>query len=435
VPGRRDPWPGQRTEGAPVLKLSDHERGILSGTTGTVGERMAMEIVVESARMMGADRLVPIVSSHIDGCLYHGDAGVLFCERLADEGARVTVPATTNVASLNLLKADQVTLPGPQREMACRLMEAHRRMGCAPTWTCAPYQMRARPATGQQVAWGESNAVAFANTVLGARTNRYGDFLDLACAITGRAPFYGFHCTENRAARLLFDVSGLPDPLLREDAFFAVLGALVGRIAGDAVSVISGIPGPVREDKLKSFCAAAAATGAVALTHIAGMTPEAPDMAAALHGRTPEETVPVTRELIADARDRLSMAGRGPVDCVALGSPHFSGDECRAVLGLAAGREFLVPVYVCLGRHTFDGLQADGTCEALQALGVEFVVDTCVVVTAILPPRPGVMMTNSAKFAYYAHGNTGYMPVFGTLTDCVRSAQAGKVVRDPEIWG
>ncbi len=417
------------------MQLSDQERGVLAGTTGTVGERMAMEIVVESARMMGADRLVPIVSSHIDGCLYHGDAGVLFCERLADEGARVTVPATTNVASLNLLKADQVTLPGPQRDMAYRLMEAHRRMGCAPTWTCAPYQMRARPAMGQQVAWGESNAVAFANTVLGARTNRYGDFLDLACAITGRAPFYGLHCTENRVARLLFDVSGLPDPLLQEDAFFAVLGALVGRIAGDAVSVISGIPGPVREDKLKSFCAAAAATGAVALTHIAGVTPEAPDTAAALHGRTPEETVPVTRELIADARDRLSMAGRGPVDCVALGSPHFSGDECRAVLGLAAGREFLVPVYVCLGRHTFDGLQADGTCEALQALGVEFVVDTCVVVTAILPPRPGVMMTNSAKFAYYAHGNTGYMPVFGTLTDCVRSAQAGEVVRDREIWG
>ena len=417
------------------MQLSDQERGVLAGTTGTVGERMAMEIVVEAARMMGAHRLVPIVSGHIDGCLYHGDAGVLFCERLVEEGARVSVPATTNVASLNLRQADQVTLPGLQRDMAYRLMVAHRRMGCAPTWTCAPYQMQTRPAMGQQVAWGESNAVAFANTVLGARTNRYGDFLDLACAITGRAPCYGLHRTENRAARLSFELSGLPDPLLREDAFFAVLGALVGRIAGDAVSVVSGIPGPVHEDQLKSFCAAAAATGAVALTHIAGVTPEAPDTATALDGRLPEETVHVTRELIVDARDRLSLAGSGPIDCVALGSPHFSSDECRAVLGLAGARKFRVPVYICLGRHTLDGLQGDGTCEALQALGVEFVVDTCVVVTAILPPQPGVMMTNSAKFAYYAHGNIGYMPVFGTLSDCIRSAQAGRVVRDREIWG
>ena len=417
------------------MKLSDHERGVLSGADGPEGARMAMEVVVEAGRMMGADRLIPIVSSHIDGCLYHGDAGVLYCEKLAEEGARVAVPATTNVGSLNLLKADQVTLPNERRGMAYRLMMAHQRMGCTPTWTCAPYQTQARPALGQQIAWGESNAVAFANTALGARTNRYGDFLDLACAIAGRAPYYGLHRPERRMARLLFEVAGLPEPLLREDAFFAVLGALVGRLAGDAVSVVDGIPGPVREDQLKAFCAAAAATGAVALTHIAGVTPEAPDVATALGGTPPEETVRVTRDMVIDARDRLSLAGSGPIDCVALGSPHFSGEECRAVLTLAGGRKFRVPAYICLGRHILDGLQADGAYEALQDLGVEFVVDTCVVVTAILPPRPGVMMTNSAKFAYYSFGNTGYKPVFGTLSDCIRSAQAGQVVRDREIWG
>ena len=417
------------------MNLSEPERRVLAGASGTGGARMAMEIVVEAGRMMGADRLIPIVSGHIDGCLYHGDAGVLYCEKLAEEGARVAVPATTNVGSLNLLKADQVKLPKERRGMAHRLMMAHRRMGCTPTWTCAPYQTQARPALGEQIAWGESNAVAFANTALGARTNRYGDFLDLACAIAGRAPYYGLHCPERRTARLLFEVSGLPERLLREDAFFAVLGALVGRIAGDAVSVVDGIPGPVREDQLKAFCAAAAATGAVALTHIAGVTPEAPDAAAALGGAPPEETVRVTSDMVLEARDRLSLAGPGPIDCVSLGSPHFSGDECRAVLALAGGRTFRVPVYVCLGRHTLDGLQADGAYEALQGLGVEFVVDTCVVVTPILPARPGVMMTNSGKFAYYALGNTGHKPVFGTLSDCVRSAQAGQVVRDREIWG
>ena len=417
------------------MKLSEHEQRVHSGVSGNAGERMAMEIVVEAARMMGADRLIPIVSGHIDGCLYHGDAGVLFCEKLAEEGARMAVPATTNVGSLNLMAADQVRLPPSERGMAFRLMMAHQRMGCIPSWTCAPYQRKVRPGLGEQVAWGESNAVAFVNTVLGARTNRYGDFLDLACAITGRAPFYGLHCPENRTARLLFDVSMLPAPLLRQDAFFAVLGALVGRLAGDTVSVVDGIPGPVSEDRMKAFCAAAASTGSVALAHIAGVTPEAPDAKTVLAGATPEEIVRVDTKMVINARDRLSLAASGQIDCVALGSPHFSSDECRDVLALAEGRKFRVPVYICLGRHTVAGLKANGAYYALQVLGVEFVIDTCVVVTAILPPRPGVMMTNSAKFAYYALGNTGYLPIFGTLSECIQSAQAGKVVRDPEIWG
>ena len=138
-------------------------------------------------------------------------------------------------------------------------------------------------------------------------------------------------------AQLAVDVSGLPGRLLREDAFFAVLGALVGRIAGDSVAVVEGIPGPVSEDRLKAFCAAAAATGAVALAHVAGVTPEAPDTATALGGARPEETVRITRDMVADARDRLSLAGPGPIDCVALGSPHFSGEECREALALAEG--------------------------------------------------------------------------------------------------
>ena len=238
------------------MKLTDRETSILAGAAGTEGDRMAMEIVAEAARMLGAERLVPISSSHIDGCLYHGDSGVLFCEKLVDEGARVTVPSTTNVISLNLLKPNQSRLPAEQRRMAYRLMVAHSKLGCIPSWTCAPYQRSDRPTLGQQIAWGESNAVAFANTVLGARTNRYGDYLDIACAISGRAPYYGLHRAENRKAKLLIDLAGLSAALLREDAFFAVLGSLVGRLAGEAVCVIEGVPANVREDQLKAFCAA-----------------------------------------------------------------------------------------------------------------------------------------------------------------------------------
>ncbi len=414
--------------------LSDAEHAILAGATGTEGDRMAMELVAEAARMLGAERLVEIHSAHIDGCLYHGDSGALYCEKLAESGARVKVPATTNVGALNLLNPAQCRLPDAQRKMAFRLMVAHERMGCAPSWTCAPYQAGARPALGQQVAWGESNAVAFANTVLGARTNRYGDFLDIACAISARAPYYGLHKPENRRARLVLDLSTLSPALLRQSALYPVLGAIIGQRAGDTVCAVVGLPPGASEDDLKALCAGAASTGAVALVHIVGVTPEAPDLQTALGGQHPDSTIPITHEMIIDARNRLSIAKAGPIDSVALGSPHFSTAECREVLRLADGTPFQVPVYICMGRHTLAQLQADGSDAALASLGVELVIDTCVVVTPILPAAPGVMMTNSAKFAHYATGNTGHLPVFGTLADCVASAQQGRVIWDPATW-
>ena len=350
---------------------------------------MAMEVVVETARMMGADRLVPIVSSHIDGCLYHGDAGVLYCEKLADGGARVAVPATTNVGSLNLLKASQVKLPKAQREMAYRLMMAHQRMGCTPSWTCAPYQTQARPCAGPADRLGriergrlrqhgprvrEQTATATSWT---SPARSRGARPTTGC--TAQSGARRGCCSRFRGCRRLCCVKTRSSPCS---------APWWGGTPVTPSAVIDGIPGPVREDRLKSFCAAAAATGAVALTHIVGVTPEAPDVVTALGGASPEETVQVTREMVVDTRDRLSLAGPGPIDCVSLGSPHFSEDECRTVLALAEGGRFRVPVYVCLGRHTLDGLRADGAYEALQGLGVEFVVDTCVVVTAILPPRP-----------------------------------------------
>lgn len=417
------------------MELFNEERALLAGEIGPDGARMALELVVEAGRMLGADRLVPITCSHIDGCLYHGDSGVLYCEKLVEGGARVAVPATTNVGALNLLKPDQSRLPPEQRKMAYRLMVAHEVMGCTPSWTCAPYQAGMRPGVGEQVAWGESNAVAFANTVLGARTNRYGDFLDIACAITGRAPLYGLHRSENRIAKLMIDVSGLSEKLLHESAFFPVLGSMIGRLAGETVCVIDGMPSGATDDQLKALCAGAASTGAVALIHIAGLTPEAPDVATALGRRPAEETIRVTLDMVRETRDGLSAVGTGQIDSVALGSPHFSEEECRALLRLADGRAFHVPVYLCLGRHTMMTLEVDGAEKALRDLGVEFVVDTCIAVTPILPAVPGVMMTNSAKFAHYATGNTGHLPVFGTLADCVASAQAGRVIRDVGVWG
>ncbi|MEM7546300.1 MAG: aconitase X catalytic domain-containing protein [Pseudomonadota bacterium] len=413
-----------------VLHLTTAERAVLSGQQGTAGDRMALEMVTDAARILGADRLIEIQSSHIDGCLYHGASGVLYCEALAAGGARVKVPATTNVGALNLLNPDQCRLDGAQRALAYRLMVAHERMGCAPSWTCAPYQAGARPGFGTQIAWGESNAVAFANSVLGARTNRYGDFLDIACAIAGRAPCSGLHLTENRYAEQVIDVSAVAARFGADRSWYPVLGALIGRLTGGSVAAVDCLAGPVAEDDLKALCAGAASTGAVALIHIVGVTPEAPDLDSAIGHRPAHEVVMVNAAMLDEARAALSLAPDGPIDSVALGSPHFSVDECREVLRLAEGQPFVVPMYICLGRHTLRALEAEGADQALTALGVVLVVDTCVVVTPILPAQPGVMVTNSAKFAHYAAGNTGHLPVFGTLHECVRSAKAGTVIRD-----
>ncbi|MAK00656.1 MAG: hypothetical protein CMM13_08245 [Rhodospirillaceae bacterium] len=417
-----------------MVNLSEYEKNILAGNTGIPGDRMAMELVVESAKILGATSLIPIVSSHVDGCLYHGDSGVLYCEKLAANGTQVKIPTTTNVGALNLSKLGQTKLSKEKRDMAYRLMKVHQEMGCVPTWTCAPYQAGARPSFGQQVAWGESNAVAFTNSILGARTNRYGDFLDIACAISARAPYYGLHRSENRTAKLMLDVSNLSNKLLQEDAFFPVLGSMVGKLTGETVSVVHGLPNNVTEDQMKALCAGAASTGSVGLVHLSGLTPEAPDTLTALSGQKPQETIYITKEMVIDARNSLSTPEAHEIDCVALGSPHFSNNECRALLALADRKRFKVPVFICTGRHTMAKLEHDGADEDLKNLGVIFVVDTCVVVTPILPEQTGIMMTNSAKFAHYAEGNTGYAPVFGSLIDCVKSAQSGQLIWDNSVW-
>jgi len=419
------------------LALTPQERAVTAGRDGD-GAAMAMRIVVEAARLLGAPRLIRIASAHIDGALYHGDSGTLFAEKLVQGGATVAVRATLNVGALDLTGCSKVRLEGHEREMAQRMMGAYRALGCEPSWTCAPYQAGHRPARGTDVAWGESNAVVFCNSVLGARTNRYGDFLDIACAIAGRAPDYGLHRPENRRARLVFDVSALPRAFLASEAAWPVLGSLYGRETGSAVGVVRGVDAHPGEDALKAFGAAAASSGAVGLFHIAGVTPEAPDADTALGGEEPETIIRVTPEMVAAARARLSTTGGAErIDAVAIGSPHLSATEFEALERLISGRKLAVPLYACTGRHALADLDKNGRRKALEATGVVVVADTCVVVTPILPDLPGggVLMTNSGKFAHYAPGNTGYGVVYGSLAECVESAVAGRPVFSDLIIG
>ncbi|TPI36381.1 DUF521 domain-containing protein [Mesorhizobium sp. B3-1-6] len=409
------------------LALSPQEQVIAAGQDGAA---IAMRIVAESARLLGAPRLIPIASTHIDGALYHGDSGTLFAERLVEGGAKVAVRSTLNVGALDLMGCSRIRLEEPRRGMARRMMEAYRKLGCEQSWTCAPYQAGHRPALGSDVAWGESNAVVFCNSVLGARTNRYGDFLDIACAIVGRAPDYGLHRPDNRRARLVFDVSSLSPSFLASEIAWPVLGSLYGREVGNAIGVVRGVTGHPGEDALKAFGAAAASSGAVGLFHIAGVTPEASDVETILAGPEPEAVIRVTPDMVAQARAGLSTAAAAKtIDAVAIGSPHLSHAEFDSLERLIAGRRLAVPIYACTGRHALALLEQNGRRKQLEASGVVIVADTCVVVTPIMPELGnGVLMTNSGKFAHYAPGNTGYAVLYASLADCVESAVLGRPV-------
>ena len=421
----------------PQPALTADERQMLGGAAGPALQ-LAMEVIKTVAAVAGADRLIPIDSAHIDSCLYHGTVGLDFAERLAAGGGRVRVPTTLNVSSLDLLHPDLVRLDPESRSRARRLMDAYVEMGCQPTWTCAPYQLPDRPAFGRDVCWAESNAIVFANSVLGARTDRYGDFIDICAALTGRVPYAGLHRPEERLARLVVDAGGLPAAAYDADELYALIGHAVGLAAGSAVPAIVGLPPDTTEDQLKALGAAAASSGSVALCHVVGVTPEAATLDDALGGRQPEHVVQLTAARLRQAWDELSTTDeRAGLAAVSLGTPHFSVAEFERLAGLFAGQPVhpAVTLYVSTARHVLAELERTGRLAAFERPGIQLVVDTCTYITPILDlAGPGAVMTNSAKWAWYGPGNLGVEVVFGSLADCVRSAVQGKVIRERPGW-
>jgi predicted aconitase len=415
-----------------ALTLSDEDRAALDGERGEAA-RLAMRILARTARAMGAGRLLDVTSAHIDGCLYHGRAGLDFARRLVAGGAQVTVPSTLNVSSLDLLHPDLVRLDPDTIADARELMDAYVSMGCRPSWTCAPYQLPRRPALGEHIAWAESNAIVFANSVLGARTGRYGDFIDICCAITGRAPAAGLHLDEERLARVVFRVEGMPEALMTDEAAYAAIGHIVGRATGNAVPAIVGLQPGTTEDHLKALGAAAASSGAVAMFHAVGVTPEAATLETATGGHEPEAEFVIDLDALRAARDELSTVEVGAaVGSVSLGTPHCSGAEMRRLAALVQGRHLVIPCYVNTGRDVLAA--TSDVADVLRSAGVTIVTDTCTYITPIIERAATPVVTNSGKWAWYAPGNLGYDVAFATLEECVDSAEAGRLVRT-EAWG
>jgi predicted aconitase len=418
----------------PVLTLD--ERAMLHGADGEASA-FALGLIVKLARVLGARSLVPVASAHIDGCLYHGRASIDFVERLVALGGRVRIPTTLNVGSLDLLHPNLILSPPSEVAGARELMDGYVALGARPTWTCAPYQLPERPAVGQHIAWAESNAVVFANSVLGARTDRYGDFVDACAALTGRAPFAGLHLEENRRGRIVFNCSALPSRSLREDAVWGALGHFIGRRSGALIPVITGVDATVSEDNLKALGAAAASAGGVGMFHVVGVTPEAATLEDALHGDRADDTVAVTMADLRGARKELSTAESGVIDAVSVGTPHFSRDEFAALAELLAGGPAFSPnvqFWVSTSRTILEEAEQAGYAEICRDAGATILVDTCTYVTSVLRPQVRTVMTNSAKWAWYAPANLGVDVIFGTLADCVVSARTGHAVRDEGSW-
>jgi predicted aconitase len=410
------------------MRLTAFEEDMALGGQGAA-VAFAMDILLRFGEAIGAPSLLEIAQAHVDGCLYHGEVSLDFVERLAAEEGRVRVQTTLNVGSMDLLHPELIGGAAALRSAGRRLMEAHLSLGCEQSFTCAPYQTRFRPRFGAQIAWGESNAIVFANSVIGARTNRYGDFIDLCCAVTGRAPAYGLHLDENRKGEILFRVH---DAAEATDTLYVAVGAIVGARSEGRIPVIEGLPPPRSEDQLKALGAAAASTGSVALFHAIGITPEAPTYRDAFGGGEPQQIIELSSAELRDALAKLSTAPAGaPLVAVSLGTPHFSVSEFQILAPLLSGFRAApgVEVYVNTGRETYATIAESGLLAGLQAAGVIVVTDTCTYVTSILRKLDGVVMTNSGKWAHYAPGNLGVEVAFGSLEDCIASAAAGRVVR------
>jgi cis-L-3-hydroxyproline dehydratase len=417
------------------LALDAHEQGMLNGTHGPAVQ-LAMRILTRMAPLYGASSLLPITRAHIDGVILTGVAGLEFAERLADLGGQVAVPTTLNVMSMDRQRWRELDLEASYAKRAHRLGQAYVRMGARPTFTCAPYQTENAPSFGEQIAWSESNAVAFANSVIGARTNRYGDYLDICCALTGRAPAAGLHLDEPRLATVVVELESIPPDLPQRDDFYPVLGYLLGALVADEVPVLTGLDVQPTEDQLKAMAAAAASSGEVAMFHMTGITPEARTVADALGNRQPRRIVSVTTGDLRRTRDALTTTAGSLLDVVAFGSPHCSLAECRELAALMSGSRASesVQVFVTTSRAVRDLLMRSGELAIIEAFGARVTADTCIVVAPLVKPDAQVLMTNSAKYAHYGPGLLGVDSVFGTTEECVASAIAGRVMRDQGPW-
>ncbi|MBV2142146.1 aconitase family protein [Falsochrobactrum sp. TDYN1] len=408
------------------LTLTQDDGAMLSGAKGEV-IKLAMEIICTMAANQGAEHLIDVAQAHIDGCIYASHANLIFAEKMADMGARVRVPTTMNAISVDRERWQAQGVPVIFGQPAARLADAYVRMGCQNTFTCSPYLLETAPVQGEMIAWAESNAVIYANTVLGARTTKHPDFLDLCIAITGRAPLSGVYLDQHRLAQRIININ-VPNAF--DDAFWPLIGYLAGKISPDRIPLLRGleVANPSPED-LKALCAAFGTTSAAPMLHVDGITPEA-------HLISPSaDTVCISNDDMA-AGWRLLNGGPDDVDLIAIGSPHASLEECRTFADALRGGKVIIKTIITAGRQVIATARSDGTLGRLEAAGVQVIPDLCwcSISEPVFPSASKTLMTNSGKYAHYGPALSGRAVRFGSLMSCAQAALTGHVAPGLPGW-
>ena len=417
------------------MRLTDEEKSILDGKQGGAA-RIALAVLVDLGELFGAEELMKISQVHIDATLYMVDAGLEFTEKMADLGGKVAVPTSLNPSSIDLQRWKAYRVPPEVLSKHKRMEKAYLKMRATPTWTCAPYQNGIIPRFGEQIAWGESNAIAFANSIIGARTNRYADLMDVCAAIIGKVPKFGLHLTVNRKAKILLRLKDISAQMFENEAIYPLLGYLLGEMAGDQVATITGIPQNVKIDSLKGFCAAAASSGAIGLFHMVGITPEAQTLEMCLHGNKPEKVIDITPNLIKTAEDRLWTAKSDAVDLIVTGCPHYSPAEFNRLVQLIKGKKVHSSVifWAFTNRSVYAWIKDNGILTDLASAGVMVFTDGCPLQYPKETWHFRAAMTDSAKFANYCFSQRGLDAAYGSLADCVETAVRGKICRRESLW-
>ncbi|MQT63273.1 DUF521 domain-containing protein [Pseudomonas sp. FSL R10-0056] len=403
------------------IELTAHDRALLDGSQGKAAQ-VAMQIVLRMAHIQGAKYLVDITQAHIDGCIYTGPASLRFAQQLVAWGAKVRVPTTLNSISVDQRRWRELGIDPALGVPASALGDAYMAMGAQLSFTCAPYLLDSAPKAGEQIVWAESNAVVYANSVLGARTLKYPDYLDICIALTGRAPLIGCHLEDQRKARLHIEVPPLSN---LDDSFYPLLGYHIGALAGSRIPLVSGLQQQHPNlDDLKAFGAAFATTSAAALFHIAGVTPEALDPTRVIDGPLP--VLKLSLEELRLSWQELNSARDARVDVVSLGNPHFSLSEFARLASLCQGRHRHPDVVLAItcGRTVLEQARVAGHIAVIEAFGAVIISDTCwcMLGEPVIPPAARNLMTNSGKYAHYAPGLVGRKVHFASLAECVDAA-------------
>ncbi|MHA1936060.1 MAG: aconitase X [Candidatus Thorarchaeota archaeon] len=392
-----------------TLELTKDEQKMLAGEYGKATKK-AMEIITTLGNIYGAVRLIPVSSVQIAGVSYHnlGEAGLEYLSEIAEDG-RVRVLTTLNPAGMDMEEWKKHGIDEGFAENQQRVVDAFAKMGVVTTCTCTPYLIGNLPHFGEHIAWAESSAVCFSNSVIGAKTNREGGPSALAAALTGRTAEYGLHLEENRLAQVRYKVQA---SLVNTDDF-GLLGQVIGERTRKAIPYITGIPNATTEE-LKSFCASVATYGGVALFHIEGITPNKTTI--------PDEVEIVTQEDLDNARQILDDDD-AVIDFISVGCPHASIKEIGLIAEMLDGKKVSKgkTVWITTARPTKELAKNMGYYDTIERAGAFLVSDACCAV-APLKGRFKGLMTDSAKACFYARGKNNFKTEIRTVEECIKEA-------------